>query len=212
MKGLLFITHQTEHITTLQSVEIALAGGCRHIQLRMKEVTKEEVLHTAIQAQVLCIKAQANLYINDHPEIAAQVGAAGVHLGKSDMPPREARRILSHGSIIGGTANTFDDILYLAAQGVDYIGLGPFRFTTTKKGLSPTLGIVGYQKLMHQCAEYQIHLPIVAIGGITYEDIPAIIAAGMSGVALSSAILQATDPIAETKRIIHLLHTNTITR
>jgi len=209
MKGLLFITHQTEHITTLQSVAIALAGGCRHIQLRMKEATTDEVLRTAIRAQVLCIKAQANLYINDHPEIAAQVGAAGVHLDKSDMPPREARRILSRGSIIGGTANTFDDILYLAAQGVDYIGLGPFRFTETKSVLSPTLGIVGYQKIMRQCAEHQTNLPILAIGGITYEDIPAIIAAGMSGVALSSAILQATDPIAETKRIIHLLHTYT---
>lgn len=209
MKGLVFITHQTEHITTLQSVAIALAGGCRHIQLRMKEATHDELLRTAIQAQVLCIEAQANLYINDHPTIAAQVGAAGVHLGKSDMSPREARRILSRGAIIGGTANTFDDILSLAAQGVDYIGLGPFRFTETKSVLSPTLGIVGYQRLMHQCKEHPIHLPVIAIGGITYEDIPAVMAAGMSGVAISSAILRATDPIAETKKIIHLLHTYT---
>ncbi|MDD2525764.1 MAG: thiamine phosphate synthase [Bacteroidales bacterium] len=209
MKGLLFITHQTEHITTLQSVAIALAGGCRHIQLRMKEATTDEVVQTAIRAQELCTNAQANLYINDHPAIAAQVGAAGVHLGKSDMSPREARRILPHGSIIGGTANTFDDILYLAAQGVDYIGLGPFRFTETKSVLSPTLGIVGYHRLMCQCQEHHIHLPLFAIGSITYEDIPAVIAAGMSGVAISSAILRATDPIAETKRIIHLLHTYT---
>lgn len=210
MKGLLFITHQTECITTLQSIEIALAGGCRHIQLRMKGATPDEVLHTAIRAQELCINAQAQLYINDHAAIAAQVGAAGVHLGKSDMQPSEARKVLPQGSLIGGTANTFDDILYLAKQGVDYIGLGPFRFTTTKKGLSPTLGIAGYLAITRQCREHNIHLPILAIGGITYEDIPAIIGTGVSGVAISSTILQAANPIAETKRIIHLLNTYTL--
>jgi thiamine-phosphate pyrophosphorylase len=200
--SLLFITHQTERYTYLQSVEIALQGGCRLIQLRMKDAAPAEVERTGIIAKALCDPYHAALYIDDQVDVCKRIGAKGVHLGKSDMPPREARRILGRDFIIGGTANTFEDIQHLKNEGVDYIGLGPFRFTTTKKNLSPVIGLEGYRRIMTQCKEHAIHLPVFAIGGITVDDIPEIIKAGVSGIALSSTILEAENPVEETKRII----------
>ena len=203
MKGLLFITHQTEAYTYLQSVEIALRGGCRQIQLRMKELSEAEAEPLAFRTKELCDREGASLYIDDRVELCRRVGAAGVHLGKNDMPPAEARKLLGEGFLIGGTANTLADIQELWQQGVDYIGLGPFRFTTTKKNLSPVLGLSGYQAIMEQMYHSRIPLPVVAIGGITSGDIPDILSAGVQGIALSSTILNATCPVEETKKIIN---------
>jgi thiamine-phosphate pyrophosphorylase len=202
MNGLLFITHRTEKYDCLQSVQIALQGGCRRIQLRMKDDPPEETERVGRLAKALCDDYGAALYIDDHVEVCRNIRAAGVHLGKADMPPQEARKLLGNGFVIGGTANTFDDIVRLSAAGVDYIGLGPFRFTTTKKNLSPVLGLSGYRKITGQCRDAGIELPIVAIGGITFDDIPAIMQTGVAGIALSSDILSAENPIEETKRII----------
>lgn len=205
MKGLLFITHQTTRYSYPDSIEIALRGGCRQVQLRMKDATRDEVAEAARRAMKICAEHGADLYIDDHVEVCHRVGARGVHLGKHDMTPSEARRILGPDSIIGGTANTFDDILRLRDEGVDYIGLGPFRFTTTKKNLSPTLGLDGYSRIIEQCKEHKIELPIVAIGGITRGDITAIMTTGVKAIALSGSILTAVDPIKETEEIIKLI-------
>ncbi|MDR1417521.1 MAG: thiamine phosphate synthase, partial [Prevotellaceae bacterium] len=153
MNGLLFITHQTERYSYLQSVAIALAGGCRRVQLRMKDASPSEVERTGLLAKELCAQHGAALYVDDHVDACKNIRAVGVHLGKMDMPPREARKILGDSFIIGGTANTFEDILRLKSEGVDYIGLGPFRFTATKKNLSPVLGLSGYLQIMGQCRE-----------------------------------------------------------
>lgn len=206
MNGLIFITHQTERYTCLQSVEIALKGGCRLIQLRMKEATVEEVEKAGRQAKSLCAKYHAELYIDDYVDVCKNIHAKGVHLGKTDMSPGEARKKLGSGFIIGGTANTFEDIRRLHSEAVDYIGLGPFRFTATKKNLSPILGLEGYRRIMEQCKEHDIRLPVFAIGGITLNDIPGILNTGVSGIALSSTILGAEDPINETKNIINRIH------
>ena len=205
MNGLLFITHRTEKYDYLQSVAMALEGGCRQIQLRMKDSPLHEVEHTAHQAKALCDSCGAQLYIDDHVEICQRVKATGVHLGKSDMSPAEARALLGHDFIIGSTANTFDDIRALSATDIDYIGLGPFRFTTTKKNLSPVLGLEGYKAIISRCRVAGIDLPILAIGGITMGDICELMRTGISGIALSSTILQAEDPVEETRKIRMLL-------
>ncbi len=206
MKGLLFITHRTDRFDYLQGAQAVLDGGCRSIQLRMKDAHEDEICDTARKLKAMCDSYGAVLYIDDHPEIAMRVGARGVHLGKNDMAPSAAREIMGDGFVIGGTANAFEDIACLQGQGVDYIGLGPFRFTETKKNLSPVLGLEGYERLIGRCREEGIDLPIVAIGGITAGDIPTIFAAGVSAIALSSAILGADDPVAETKRIIEIIN------
>ena len=204
MISLQFITHQTERYSYLESARMALEGGCKWIQLRMKDTPVDKVEREAIRLQRLCKDYEATFIIDDHVEFVKKIHADGVHLGKKDMPVTEARKILGKEFIIGGTANTFDDVKMHYEAGADYIGCGPFRFTTTKKNLSPILGLEGYRSIIQQMRKADIHLPIVAIGGITLEDIPSIMETGVTGIALSGTILRAENPVAETKRIMNL--------
>ncbi len=184
---------------------MALEGGCRWIQLRMKDSPETDIIRCAEEVQPLCRKFGAKFILDDHVELVEKTGADGVHLGKNDIPVDEARKILGPDKVIGGTANTFEDVQRLHRQGADYIGCGPFRFTTTKKNLSPVLGLEGYRSIVLKMRENGIDLPIVAIGGITVGDIPAILETGVSGIALSGAILNAPDPVVMTARIIDTL-------
>lgn len=199
-----FITHFTEKYSYFDAAHLALEGGCRWIQLRMKEAPEAEVEAEAIRVRDLCRKYGATFIINDHVALAKKVQADGVHLGKNDMPIEEARRILGDAFIIGGTANTFEDVKRHWQAGANYIGCGPFRFTTTKKNLSPILGLEGYRQILQQMKAAGITLPVVAIGGITYEDIPDILQTGVSGIALSGSILRAENPVEEVRRILSL--------
>ena len=197
-----FITHETPTCTYEESALLALRGGCRWIQLRVKHAGDEEVRPLAERLLKACGEVGAVFVIDDRVELVRSLGADGVHLGKNDMPVDEARRVLGTHYIIGGTANTFDDIQRLARQGADYIGCGPFRFTTTKKNLSPILGLEGYQRIVKQMHDANINLPIVAIGGIKAEDIPAIMQTGVTGIAVSGAVLDAENPVEEMKRFV----------
>lgn len=197
-----YISHFTPQISYAEGIRMALEGGCRWIQLRMKDAPAEEIIACAKEVIPLCRRHGAKFLLDDHVELVRQLGADGVHLGKNDMPVDEARKILGPDIIIGGTANTIEDIIRLHKQGADYIGCGPFRFTTTKKNLSPILGLDGYKSIVLKMKELGIDLPIVAIGGITVEDIPAVMETGVSGIALSGAILGAPDPVEMTARII----------
>lgn len=200
-----YISHFTPQISYAEGIRMALEGGCRWIQLRMKDASSEEIIACAKEVMPLCRRHGAKFLLDDHVELVRQLGADGVHLGKNDMPVDEARKILGPDIIIGGTANTIEDIIRLHKQGADYIGCGPFRFTTTKKNLSPILGLDGYKSIVLKMKELGIDLPIVAIGGITVEDIPAVMGTGVSGIALSGAILGAPDPVEMTARIIETI-------
>ena len=145
-----FITHFTDTIGYAESARIALEGGCRWIQLRMKDASDEEVEAVARQVQAMCHDFGAYFVRDDRVELVKRLHADGVHLGKLDMPVDEARAYLGPEFIIGGTANTFDDIQRLHRAGADYIGCGPFRYTTTKKNLAPILGLEGYRRLLSQ--------------------------------------------------------------
>ena len=138
-----FITHQTPRYSYVEGAIEALNGGCKWIQLRMKEAAYDEICNAIEQLKPLCKEKGAILILDDYAELAAKLDIDGVHLGKNDMPPQEARNLIGEKYIIGGTANTIDDIKNLVAQGVDYIGLGPCRHTDTKKNLSPILGLDG---------------------------------------------------------------------
>ena len=197
-----FITHYTDQYTYLDSVRIALEGGCRWIQLRMKDTPTEDILPIAKETLTLCRQYEATFIIDDHVELAKQIKADGVHLGKLDMPITEARSILGKNFIIGGTANTLEDIRMHYEAGADYIGCGPFRFTTTKKNLSPVLGLEGYREIVRKMKMEGIDLPIVAIGGIEKEDIPSLMGTGITGIALSGSILRAEHPKEEMNEII----------
>ena len=197
-----FISHFTERYSYLDGIRLALEGGIKWVQLRMKDATVTDFLCIGKEVRKLCDKHDATFIIDDRVELVQELGADGVHLGLHDMPINEARRILGDNIIIGGTANTFEDIEMHYRASANYIGCGPFRFTTTKKGLSPTLGLEGYQSIMQKVHEAGIDIPIVAIGGITAEDIPALMQTGIAGIALSGAILRADNPKEEIKKII----------
>ena len=197
-----FITHFTERYSYVDSARIALEGGCRWVQLRMKDAEEAVMAETAIAVQRMCREYGATFIIDDNVTLAKRIGADGVHLGKHDMPISVARDILGERHIIGGTVNTFEDVLHnLNGATPDYFGCGPFRETSTKRNLSPTLGLYGYKDIIRQMRSHGIDIPIVAIGGIRREDIPALMECGVSGIALSSSILTADNPSQEMREI-----------
>ncbi len=199
-----FITHCTGRYSYVESARLALEGGCRWIQLRMKNSTPNEIYAAAKEVKSMCEKHHATFIIDDCVDIAKDIHPDGVHLGKLDMPIGKAREILGEKAIIGGTANTFEDVENLYRAGANYIGCGPFRYTTTKANLSPILGIEGYRLIISMMKENNIAIPVVAIGGITEADIPDIMKLGINGIALSSSILNAANPVEEMKRIIKI--------
>ena len=201
-----FISHYTDKYSYLDSISLALQGGCRWIQLRMKDATDDEVRPVAIEAQKLCKQYGATFIIDDRVALVKELQADGVHLGKNDMPIAEARRLLGPDYIIGATANTIWDVKAHYAAGADYIGCGPFRFTTTKQKLSPVLGLDGYRRIIIEMRAAHIDIPIVAIGGITKDDIPAILATGITGIALSGTVLRAANPIEEMKHLTNIVN------
>ena len=204
--NLQFITHFTKQYSYFDSARMALEGGCRWIQLRMKDASKDVVEAEAVRVQQLCREYGATFIIDDHVELVKKLGADGVHLGKNDMPVAEARCFLGKEFIIGGTANTFNDVCMHVNSGADYIGMGPFRYTTTKKNLSPVLGLQGYKEILAQMKAKGITIPVVAIGGITLGDIKDVMRTGVSGIALSSTILRASSPVDETRWIINKIN------
>lgn len=190
----------------MDSARIALEGGCRWIQLRMKDAEERELRDTAIIIQRMCRAAGATFIIDDNVALAKSIGAQGVHLGKGDMPIAEARKILGEGFIIGGTVNSFDDILHhLHTSPPDYFGCGPFRYTSTKRNLAPILGIEGYSDIIKRMREHNIATPLIAIGGIAKEDIPQLLKSGVDGIALSGSILRADNPPQEMREIADIL-------
>lgn len=199
-----FISQGQKPEEHLKSIEDACQAGCQWVQLRMKNTNFQEYLETALMAKEISSKYNTMLTINDNPRVALESKADGLHLGKEDISPREAREILGD-IIIGGTANNWEDILRLSKEPVDYIGLGPLRFTTTKEKLSPILGVEGYKNLTQKMKSQGINLPILAIGGILTEDIPNLLDAGVWGIAVSGLIVNAEDKKAVCRAICDAL-------
>jgi thiamine-phosphate pyrophosphorylase len=201
-----FITHHTDRYSYLDSVRIALEGGCRWVQLRMKGADEALMEQTAIAAQQMCREHGATFIIDDDVALAKRIGADGVHLGKMDMPISEARRVLGEGYIIGATVNSFEDVVRTLQNSTpDYFGCGPYRYTSTKQNLSPILGNKGYRDIIGKMREHNIAIPLIAIGGITKSDIPELLMCGVDGIALSGSIINAEDPIEEMRDIAEIL-------
>lgn len=203
-----FITHHNARYSYVDSARMALEGGCRWIQLRMKDVSSEVRDEVGRQVLSLCRACGATFIIDDDVYLAKRINADGVHLGKNDMPIAEARAILGSGYIIGATVNSFEDVLCtLQSATPDYFGCGPFRYTSTKRNLSPILGLEGYRDIVGKMKEHNIDIPIIAIGGITQEDIVELLECGVGGIALSGGILNAEDPVQEMHEVAEIIST-----
>lgn len=201
-----FITHPSPRFSITEEVRLVLEGGCKWIQLRMKDASYDEMRATALEIIPLCKENDAIMVIDDNVRLTDELRVHGVHLGKNDMPPRQAREELGLHAIIGVTANTAEDILAMRGIDVDYVGLGPFRFTTTKSALSPVIGLDGYRDIMSAIRNAGSELPVVAIGGITLDDIVPLMETGINGVAMSGAIINAPDPKEYTAKVIEALN------
>lgn len=201
-----FITHHNARYNYVESARIALEGGCRWVQLRMKGAESTALEAAAHEVKTLCRSYGATFIIDDDVRMAQHIGADGVHLGKGDMAVAEARKVLGPGFIIGATVNSFEDIeRHIRDCQPDYFGCGPFRFTTTKERLAPVLGLEGYRAIIEKMRNRGIDTPLVAIGGITKEDIPHLVECGIGGIALSGSILNADDPIGEMREVAEML-------
>lgn len=200
-----FITHHSDKYSIAEEVQMAIEGGCRWIQLRMKNATDQQVKETALELVEMCREHDAFLIIDDRVDVVNDLKVSGVHLGKDDMNPLDARELLGPNAIIGITANTADEIIAFKGKDVDYVGLGPFRYTTTKEKLSPVIRLEGYKKIVKQVRDAGVDLPIVAVGGITLEDVEPLMKTGVNGIAVSGAIINAPDPMIYTSKIMEKL-------
>lgn len=173
------------------NIKKALDNGVRWIQVRWKNAPEKDFIKLCEISKKLCADYRTVCIINDHVQIAKDVDADGVHLGLNDMSVEAARYILGKDKIIGGTANTFPDVLQRMAESCDYVGLGPLRFTTTKEQLSPFLGFRGYQNIIQELQEKSLEIPkIFAIGGVLLNDIELLQQIGIYGVAVSGQITE----------------------
>lgn len=196
------LTHDIEGYTHEQQVLDACMAGARWIQVRSKKLSHEDLLHTAKEVKRICVIFNATFILNDNAEIAKAVNADGVHLGKDDMPIKQARKLLGDHVIIGTSCNTFNDIVAASKERIDYTGLGPYRYTATRKNLNPLLGLDGIRDAMKQYHIQGYKLPVIAIGGVRLEDLPFLLQAGVHGVAVSSAVHGAADRAAVTKEFL----------
>ena len=185
MNKLHYISQGVNPKEHLENIQKACQSGAELVQLRLKDLSEKKILKTAEEAREITNHYQTRLIINDHYKIGKAVKADGIHLGLTDTNPLEARKELYSWQMIGGTANTLQDCLQRIEEKVDYIGLGPFRFTNTKNNLSPVLGKEGYLTIIE---ELQTETPIIAIGGIKLEDVSELLTTGIHGIAISGEI------------------------
>ncbi len=163
------------------------AAGAQWIQLRMKSATDDEVFEVATRCLPICRQAGVRLIMNDRIEVALRLGMDGVHLGKCDLPWAEARALAGADFLIGGTVNSVADAQRAIDCGaLDYVGVGPFRFTRTKQNLAPVLTTAQWVEILQTLGA----MPSYAIGGIVADDLADLRELGVRGVAIASGLFR----------------------
>lgn len=172
----------------IEVARAALEGGADAIQIRDKSSTAYNLGRVAAEIQPLARKFGAALFVNDRVDVALLAGADGAHLGQDDLPAREARRILPRPLLIGVSAGTREEARRAERDGADYIGAGPVFATATKPDAGEPLGLERFAEIAAA-----VGIPVVAIGGITVENVAQVFAAGARGAAVVSAVVSADD-------------------
>ena len=204
-----FITNTKSKVSVIDQIFGVIEGGCRWVQIRMKDASDGEFKKVVDAVKPKCIETGTFLLLNDRVELAKELNVGGVHLGKEDMPVSKARMILGAAAVIGVTANTFADVSAVSNLDIDYYGIGPFAETSTKENLAPVLGLKGIRDICYEMEQKEILIPHVAVGGITLDDVLPLLEAGVNGIAVSSAIANADDIVKATKDFLNVLpHTS----
>src|SRR4030095_17014063 len=165
-----YLTQDLTDYSHVEQAQTACEAGVRWVQLRAKNRKFKEWLDIAKQTREITSVFGALLIINDSPEMANLVNADGVHLGQQDMPWREARKILSQDKLIGLSVHSVKELTEARDAEVDYFGVGPFRFTSTKEKMDPVLGLTGIQQIIAAARMQEVQRPFIVIGGIQLTD------------------------------------------
>ena len=202
-----FITNSDSQINVVDQIKGAIAGGCRWIQVNMKDASDDDIKCVINEVKPICQESESILILSDRVELVKELELDGVHLDKGAMLPTQAREILGAGPIIGVVANSFSDISQIRYFDIDYISVGPYKHPESSTADSPIVSTDDYASIMAQIHEQQIELPIVAFGDIETTDIQGLWATGINGIAVSNAIANANDISAQTAQFISLLNT-----
>ena len=189
-----------------EQVERLAAGGATFIQMREKNLPPAQFYAEAMKAVELARQLSVRIIINDRADVALATKADGVHLGQDDLPPEAARRILGNDAIIGYSTHNLDQAERALSLPIDYLAIGPIFATTSKTDTEPVVGLDGLRSVVRTANS----LPIVAIGGITFENVHAVREAGATSVAVISALLTEKDSITQRTRqlVEHLAREN----
>ena len=184
-----------QRFTHLEIARLAAEGGADVVQIREKRAhTTREQVDLARRAREI-LPAGVQLIVNDRADVALAAAADGVHLGRDDLAPDVARRILGAGHIVGGTANSIEEARRRFADPLDYLGVGPVYGTVSKQNPAPELGLDALARIARESP-----VPIIAIGNITPERVPEVLAAGAHGIAVLSGVACAADPVRAAAR------------
>ncbi|WP_430809423.1 MULTISPECIES: thiamine phosphate synthase [unclassified Carboxylicivirga] len=186
----------------MEQIKAIVLGGGNWVQLRMPEASLKEKEQVTIEALRFCMDNGATLIIDNNVELAAKLGADGVHLDMKDMQPNKAREILGPQAILGASANSFAEVQQLHEAGLDYIHLGPHRIDPTKSTQDAPLSVEEYQSILSQCKAAGITTPIIAFGGLVPDDVKPLFDIGIHGVAFDSYLAQSEQPGALTLELL----------
>lgn len=173
-----YITNPASPVPVAEQVKNVIANGGRWVEIYMPEATDEEIGKVVDEIKPLCIETETFLILSDRVELAKTLNVGGVHLGPHDMLPSKARVYLGAGAVIGVTASSFADVESVKALDIDYISLRPFRDEDGREGL----GIEGIKQIVDAMRIAEIEIATVAQGGVTKDDIAALMEAGVNGV------------------------------
>jgi thiamine-phosphate pyrophosphorylase len=191
---------QTGGRDLLWVLEQALEGGVKAVQLREKDLSGRELFALAEKVKRLCEHYQAGLFINDRIDVALGVDADGVQLGSASMPVEAGRTLLGAKKLIGASTHFLQEAQRAQQLGADFVLFGPVYFTPSKAAYGKPQGLAPLREVVEK-----ISLPVYAIGGIKVENIAEVKETGIRGVALISAIMSASEPLAATQEILRLL-------
>ncbi|MDN3715019.1 thiamine phosphate synthase [Vibrio breoganii] len=195
---LYFVTDDQQDIETLCSVvKQAIAGGVTMVQIREKHGDVRAFIERARAVKSVMRGSGVPLIINDRVDVALAVDACGVHLGQSDMPVADARRLLGDNKLLGLSVESEEQLLEAQSFAVDYLGVSAIFATPTKTNTVKHWGIEGLTKAVELSK-----LPLVAIGGINDSNIKSVVDTGVDGIALVSAISAASDPTQASKDLL----------
>lgn len=206
-----FLTNENSPVAPARQIEEAIEGGCRWIQIRLKKASDEEIKNLFHEIRDKAEATDTTIIINDRVELAKELGVegvAGVHLGREDMSPAKARELLGPNAIIGVTAHSYDEAVAFKGLDIDYIGIGPFAPTDTKKVDAPVLGLEGVAEIVIRLKEAGMEAICVAVGGIKIDDVAPLLEVGANGIAVSGAIASADNIAEATRRFIDELPMN----